>query len=127
MHKAIATIAACASILISASAAADFIITGPVKATSCSGIGIQSCSTIEVQAVKGSDGRTYEIKKRLSTVTEYNERKGRCSVDFSNRGSMSIVSKLSRAANTPVFLEIRNGGQFVEVKPDYISFRCMKE
>lgn len=127
MNKVIATIAWCISALISLPAMADFIIDGPVKATSCSGIGIQSCSTVEVEAVKGTDGRTYEIKKRLASVTEYNERKGRCSVDFSNRGSMSIVSKLSRAANTPVFLEVSDGGQYVEVKPDYISFRCRKE
>lgn len=127
MNKVIATIAWCFSTLISLPAQAEFIIDGPVKATSCSGIGIQSCSTVDVQAVKGNDGRTYEIKKRLASVTEYNERKGRCSVDFSNRGSMSIVSKLSSAANTPVFLEVRDGGQYVEVKPDYISFKCRKE
>lgn len=127
MNKVIATIAWCISTLTSLPALADFIIAGPVKATSCTGIGIQSCSTVEVQAVKGSDGRTYEINRRLASVTEYNERKGRCSVDFSNRGSMSIVSKLSSAANTPVFLEIRDDGQYVEVKPDYISFKCRKE
>jgi hypothetical protein len=127
MNKVIAAIAWCVSSLTSLPALADFIIDGPVKATSCSGIGIQSCSTVEVQAVKGSDGRTYEIKKRLASVTEYNERKGRCSVDFSNRGSMSIASKLSSSANTPVFLEVLGSGQHVEVKPDYISFKCRKE
>lgn len=127
MNKVIATIAWCVTTLISLPALADFIIAGPVKATSCSGIGIQSCSTVEVQAVKGSDGHAYEIKQRISSVTEFNESKGRCSVDFSNRGSMSIMSKISSAANTPVFLEVRDGGQYVEVKPGYISFRCRKE
>ena len=65
MNKVIATIAWCITTLISFPALADFIIVGPVKATSCSGIGIQSCSTVEVQAVKGSDGRAYEINKAM--------------------------------------------------------------
>jgi hypothetical protein len=60
-------------------------------------------------------------------VTEFNESKGSCSVDFSNRGRSNVLSKLSSASSTPVFLEAQGGGQFVEIQPDYISFRCRKE
>lgn len=100
-------------LLSSFSVHADYVRTGPMNATVCSGIGIKFCSQVEVEAVEQGGGM-YEPTNRFN------------SVDSHNGSSCTIrIDGFIKSAKSPNFYK-KEGGQFVKIKPDYVTFKCIK-
>lgn len=105
-------------------ALADYYRTGEVYATVCYGLGIEVCPESRLVAVKGEDGKAYEIAERYEKVTEFNEGNGHCWIQVKSRG----LGLLSRAVNlfSTEFYRLNDGGEFEEVSPDSIHFDCVR-
>jgi hypothetical protein len=94
--------------------------TGPMKATICSGLVIKSCQQKEVFAVE-QDGALYEPSTFFNSVTSFSGRN--CTINTSsNNLTISATQKLI----LPTFYT-REAGQLVKIKPDYVSFNCIKK
>jgi hypothetical protein len=59
-------------------ARADYVATGSIRGNVCWGFIIESCSFHPIDAVEGEDGRLYTMRTRYKTVSEYDEKMGRC-------------------------------------------------
>lgn len=123
MKKTIILIAVYAVISV-APAWAEYVATGPIKGNVCRGIGIEVCGLHRVVAVKGDDGRLYEVSTRYDSVTEYKEGSGRCWIKTKSSGG-GIFSWGVNAIKQPTFLEITDG-KYKELDVEYLTFRCVK-
>jgi hypothetical protein len=110
---------------LAGAAHAEYLATGSIQGQVCSGIVIQACSFRTVSAVKGSDGRLYEIKRSFASVTSYNDATNRCIVRIKARGD-SIISWGIDAIKNPTFYEMSAGGQYEPIDVEYLSFKCVQ-
>ena len=107
------TLFASFTLLSSFAVHADYVRTGPMNATVCSGIGIKSCSQVTVRAVEQGGGM-YEPTNRFDSVDSYS-------------GSSCTIRTdgIIRSAKAPSFYK-EEGGEFVKISPDYVTFKCTK-
>lgn len=108
--------------LLAMSASADYVATGDIEGQACSGFGIQSCSHVSVDAVEGDDGRLHTVKRRYSSVSDYNANKGRCWIETKARGG-GVIGWVAGAISGPDFYTETEDG-FKKVDIDYITFPC---
>lgn len=107
------TLFASFTLLASFACHADYVRTGPMNATVCKGIAIKSCSSSEVKAIE-QGGNMYEPTNRFDTVDSYS-------------GSSCTIRTdgIIRSAKAPNFYK-KEGGEFVKISPDYVTFKCTK-
>ena len=114
-------------LLCASSAFAAYEVMGPVSASFCRGLVIKYCSSVNVAAVKGQDGRLYELTPRFEVVDEYNEASGRCKINFSS-GSSAITSWLIETAKAPTLYSRAADGRYEEISSvTQITFRCRRQ
>lgn len=104
---------------------AKYIATGPFEGNVCRGIGIEVCDLRKIAAVRGDDGRLYEVTTTFDSVTEYSESKKRCWVTTKRKGG-GLFSWAINAAKQPVFFERTTAGRLEEIDVDYLTFPCVK-
>lgn len=104
---------------------ADYVATGDIEGQECIGVGIESCSFVDIDAVEGEGGRLYTVKSRYREVTEYSSSKGRCWVDTKTK-RLGVLGWAIDAVSGPTFYTEAEGG-FEEVDVDYITFPCREE
>lgn len=124
MKKTIILMAVCAAISVSPSWAA-YVATGPIEGNVCWGIGIEVCGLHKVAAVKGDDGRLFEVSTKYDSVTEYKESSGRCWIKTKSSGG-GLFSWGINAIKQPTFLEITDSGKYKELDVEYLTFKCVK-
>lgn len=104
---------------------ADYFATSTIEGNVCWGFGIEVCGLHTIAAVKGDDGRLYEVKRQFTSVTEYKESSGRCWVNTKSKGG-ELISWGINAIKQPVFLERTSSGEYKELDVEYITFKCVK-
>lgn len=104
---------------------AEYIATGPFEGNVCHGFGIEVCGLHKIAAVRGDDGRLYEVKTNYGSVTEYKESKRRCWIKTKSKVG-GFLSWGGNAIKQPVFLERTSSGEHEELDVEYITFPCIK-
>ena len=66
-----------------ASAFAEYVVTGKFEGTFCTGFGIEFCSVKEIDATVGN-GQLYHLPNRYDDVDEYHEKISQCSIVVHN-------------------------------------------
>lgn len=122
MNKSLAVAFAVA---FSAPAWADYYATGPIEGNVCWGFGIEVCGLHTIAAVKGDDGRLYEVQRQFSSVTEYKESTGRCWIKTKAKGG-GLLSWGINTITQPVFYERTSSGEHKELDVEYVTFKCVK-
>lgn len=117
------TIFAILVVLSLSTARAEYIATGEFKGTVCHGIGIEWCSPHKLAAVKGDDGKLYELNTRYDSVTEHN---GNSCIISTKSTAGGILSFAINMINQPVFYEKDSSGKLNELDVDYITFQCVE-
>ena len=93
-------------------ARADYLVLGPVTAFQCHGFIIESCRSRRVDALRGLDGRLYEMNRRLKRVDEYDG--SRCHIRV-------------RWTNTATYMERQPDGTYEALTGvESITFKCRK-
>lgn len=105
---------------LSLPAEADYLRTGPIKGTVCTGIVIKSCSKVSIDAVE-SDGQPYTIADSFKHVDEHSG-----SICHINLKSNNVITNAIHKAKNPTLLTKTADG-FKKVSPDYITFKCRKQ
>lgn len=98
---------------------ADYVRTGPMKATVCSGFVIKACSPHEVKAI-GEGGELYEPSTSFASVDKF--RSSKCTIITS---SSNVITAAIKYAKSPDFYK-EEGGKLVKISPDYVTFNCFK-
>lgn len=111
------------TILIGVSAHAGYRVTGQVDGTVCSGFIIQHCTTKTVDAVRGEDGKLFEMTQHFQNVSEY--RSERCTINVKS-GRMNLIKRAAQAATTPDFYTLKDG-EYEKINVERITFPCVKE
>lgn len=109
-------------LLITALSEADYLVTGQVEGSTCTGIGIKSCSFVSVDAVEGDDGRLYTVKDRYGTVDDYSPAKERCWIETQSREG-GLMGWFVDTLSTHQFYTRGEDG-FEKVDVEYITFPC---
>lgn len=124
MHRQLPS-AAFLLLLIAVPLAADarFCATGPIKGQECTGIGIEVCNMIRVDAVEGEGGRLYTVSECYDEVSDYNARKGRCWITTKSRG-LGLFAWIMNAASQPAFYHKNDAGEYKELDVEYLTFPC---
>ncbi len=100
---------------------ADYLVTGPIKADDCWGIGIKICDMVTVEAFE-KEGRRYEMPTRFTTVTEVSS-KGQCSIRISSGTWATSEWAINKLKGVPTFYQLKDG-QLKEISASYLSFPC---
>lgn len=104
---------------------AEYVATGSIEGNVCRGFGIEWCSYRKIVAVRGDDGRLYEVKTTYGSVTEHNETKKRCWIKTKSKGG-GLISWGVNALKQPVFFGRTSSGKLEELDVEYITFPCQK-
>lgn len=113
------------SLGFAAPACADYFAIGKIEGNVCWSFGVSVCRLHTISAVKGDDGKLYEVGKQFTTVTEYKESSGRCWITTKDKGR-GLISWGINAIKQPVFLEQTSAGKYEELDVDYVTFKCVK-
>ncbi|MCG9721910.1 hypothetical protein [Shewanella sp. Isolate7] len=114
------------TLLSSSCVLAEYCAIGKIEANECSGFIIESCSFINVDAVRNDEGQLFHPKKCYESVTEYNAHKERCWINTKSKGG-GLISWGINAATQPNFLHKNSSGEYEEIDADYITFKCSKK
>ena len=114
------------ALLFSVSAIADYCAVGKIEANECSGFIIESCSLIEINAVKDDEGNLFHPMQCYQSVSEYSASKNLCWINTKSEGG-GIVSWGLNSATQPNFLHKNSKGEYEEIDADYIVFKCSKK
>lgn len=120
MTKATLYCAALLAGVLATPAHAEYLRTGPMIATVCTGFGIKVCGPKEVVAVE-QGGKLYEPAESFASVDDHSS-SGKCHI---KTGSSDILSAAINAIKLPTFYT-NEGGQRVKISPDYVTFKCTK-
>lgn len=112
-----------ALLLASPMAHADYIAVGEIEGQVCTGFVIEHCRTVVIHAVK-RDGELYRIATRYEEVSEY--RDGRCWITVESRGG-GLLSAAINSLLPNEFYTLTDDGEYEEVSPEYVTFRCTVE
>ncbi len=102
------------------SANAEYIRTGPLKATVCTGFGIKVCSQKEVRAV-GKDGDLFEPAEVFRSVSEFSGKT--CHIRLA--GTDAVSSAINSVKSQSFYAD--EDGKLVKISPDYVTFKCTKK
>lgn len=102
---------------------ADYVRTGPVTGTVCTGFVVEFCSPIPIVATKEEE-RFYPMPKSFETVDEY--RNQTCHVRLDDGGMWTPLDWMLKKLTKPNFYTFKDG-EFEKVDPDYLSFKCFKQ
>jgi hypothetical protein len=111
---------------LASSSEAAYLVAGPIKGTVCRGFIIEHCSSYQIDAVRGSDGKLYTVRSEFEDVDDFNERTGRCSIRTKSK-SLGLISLGINLATQPVFLTKDDNGEFKELDVEYITFGCVRK
>ena len=70
---------------------AAYYVSGEIEGNVCRGFVIEACGLHKIHAVRGSDGRLFEVTNRFESVSEYKESSGRCWVSTKST-SLGVLS-----------------------------------
>lgn len=102
-----------------------YVAVGPFVGWVCSGVVIQHCGFVPIDAVKGKGDQMFEVRTDFSSVDEYNEKTGHCSVKTKSVGG-GAVSWASNAMNQPDFQRRVGPNQYEKVDAEFVSFKCLR-
>lgn len=102
---------------------ARFCATGPIEGQECTGIGIEVCSMMRIDAIEGEEGRLYTVSECYEEVSDYDARKGRCWITTKSR-SWGLFSWVINAVNQPTFYHRNDAGEYEELDVEYVTFPC---
>jgi len=98
---------------------AEYLRTGPLIATVCSGFVIKTCGPKEVVAVE-QDGKLFEPAEVFKSADSHSGQS--CHI---KTGSSDMISAAINTMKLPTFYA-SEGGQRVKISPDYVTFKCTK-
>ncbi len=111
---------------VSGMAHAEYIVTGDVRGNVCSGFVIKSCEFRKLSAVKGDDGKLYELAKSFGSVDEYKSGINTCWIHTKST-NLGLISWGINTIRQPVFYEKTKLGKYEELDVDYVVFKCLKK
>ena len=111
--------------LFSSQSYAAYCATGKIEGNVCKGFIIESCSSIEVHAVEGDDGKLYEVKRCYEDVSEFDANQGRCWIRTKSSGGGLISGALNLFTGMG-FYHRSSSGNFEEVDAEYLTFQCRR-
>jgi len=91
----------------------------------CSGFVIEVCKFVQVDAVKGENGKLYNVKCCYDSVSEYSKSKGRCWINTKSKGG-GLLSWGVNAVTQPEFLHLNEDGNYEELDVEYLTFKCQR-
>lgn len=111
--------------LVLTEAQAEYCAVGKISGNVCWGFVIESCKFVQVDAVKGENGKLFTVKECYNDVSEYSKSKGRCWINTKSKGGGAISWALN-AATQPEFLHKNESGEYEEIDVEYLTFKCVK-
>jgi len=98
----------------STNAFSEYCAVSKIKGNVCSGFVIEACKFVVVDAVKGDDGKLYELSRCYESASDYSESKGRCWVRTKSKGA-GLFSWGVNAAAQPEFYHLKEDGTYEEL------------
>ena len=108
--------------LSSLPAFADYIVVSDIKGQVCSGFIVDVCSMKKIDAVGDDSGTLYPPSDHFESVTDYRERDDRCWIRIKGEG---LIGKALSLFSSTQFYSMENG-QYEEINPEYLTFKCLK-
>lgn len=105
----------------------DYIATGEISGSSCSGFIIEKCSSERIYATK-IDGVMYEIPTRYKEISSYRDYDKRCWIRLKSDGLslFSVAIDAALSTQTPDFYTKSSNGEYKKVDVDTLTFNCIQ-
>ena len=113
-------------LLYSISATATYCATSPLVASECWSFGIKSCKILQVDAIKGDDGKLYKPPRCFNDVSNYRERDSRCWI-YVNQEGLGILRSVLGTSSSSSFYHLNKNGQYEVIDPESITFKCTRQ
>lgn len=97
---------------------------GKIEGQVCHGFVIEMCGLHNIDAVKGDEGRMYEVKRSFDSVTEYKESSERCWIRTKSM-QLGLFNPVANSILQPTFYE-KVDGKYEKLDVEYVTFKCRK-
>lgn len=114
------------ALLVPGVVVAEYCATRAIRGNVCKGFVIESCKSVQVDAVEGNNGQLFTVRECYDKVSDYRKSDGLCWIRTKSTGA-GLWSWMTNAATQPKFFHKNERGEYEELDVEYLVFDCVRQ